>query len=541
VVENAAYNRGHDHSACCSCRCSHLTGTLDATCASNAITQVALSMRVFWLLALCLSTLQVHAAATETTTQTTTGTCSPAMSHVAGHVTITCQGLDEQALTLLNEFLDKKFAAFLNESRDRRTSERLHELLDKKDLELQVKIREAEEWARKYHELEQRLTIEGQDSPLAQQAQTLLKDGKLEEAGALFDRLIDAEEKGVERAAAHHFNRAEVYALQFQPHKALPHYEKAYYYRPDKVEYAFRYAHMLQEQKSYAQAQPIYERVLNTYRQLAEQNSVAYLPDVAATLHNLALLYSHTQRLSDSEQALQEALTTYRQLAEKNPPAYLRYVATTLNDLAILYRNTHRLADSEQANHEALTIRRQLAQANPQTYLPGVAGTLNDLGNLYRDTQRLSDSEQAYQEALTTYRQLAQANPQAYLPDVAMTLHNLSVLKVDQDDVRQAQTLIAEALTIRRGLWKQHASAYGTALAQSLAVDILLLQRPEDKRTLICARLHEMTTVALQESLKQWAQERMAAMCPSGQYKRIGKSVRPGPVGQRELEDAIPP
>jgi tetratricopeptide (TPR) repeat protein len=184
--------------------------------------------------------------------------------------------------------------------------------------------------------------------------------------------------------------------------------------------------------------------------------------------------------------------------------------------LGLLYSDTQRLSDSEQALQEALTIRRQLAKDNPVAYLPDVAGTLNNLGLLYRATQRLSDSEQALQEALTTYRQLAKDNPAAYLPDVAMTLHNLSFLELNKQNIQHAQTLLDEALTLRRSLWKLHAAAYGNDLAQSLGVDVMLLQRQEDKGTLICDRLHEMATVALRESLKQWAQERMVTMCPSG-------------------------
>ena len=182
-------------------------------------------MRAVWLVVLSVFFLQVQAAVVETITQTTTGSCSPTVGQAGGNVTITCQGLDDQALARLNEFLDKKFAA------DNKTATRLHELLDKKDLELAAKIREAEEWAQKYRELEQRLATQGQDEPLAQLAKALLKEGKLDEAGVILDRVLEAGEKGIEQTAANHFNRADVYALQFQRHKALPHYEKAYRYR----------------------------------------------------------------------------------------------------------------------------------------------------------------------------------------------------------------------------------------------------------------------------------------------------------------------
>jgi len=271
-------------------------------------------MMVFWLLVFSLFALQVHAATIE---QTTARRCSPAVGQ-ANNVTIVCQGVDPKALARLNE------------------------LLDKQDLELADKIGEAEAWAQKYHELEQRLATEGQDNPLAQQAQALVKEGKLEEAEVLFKRLVDSD---VERTAAHQFNLAEVYALQLKPHEALPYYEKAYQNRPDKVEYAFQYALTLQKQQSFALAQPVYQEALRIYRQLAEQNPAAYLPYVAGTLHNLATLYHATQRLSDSAQAYREALTIRRQLAEQHPDAYLPDVAMTLTNLALLYRHMQRLSD----------------------------------------------------------------------------------------------------------------------------------------------------------------------------------------------------
>ena len=454
---------------------------------------------------------------------------------MGGDITIVCQGVSPKAL------------------------ERLNELLDKKDIEFQTKIQEAETWAQKYRELHGRLGQEGQDDILSQTAKTLLEEGKLEEAGAILGRLIASGKKRVKQVAAHHFNRAEVYTLQFQPYNALPHYEKAYRYRSDNAKYAFQYAFTLQKQNHHTKAQTVYQEALGTYRKLANANPQAYLsyvaqtlnslgilysdtqrlsdseqafkealgtyrklananpqaylPDVANTFNNLGFLYSNTQRLSDSEQAYQEALGTYRKLANANPQAYLSYVAQTLNSLGILYSDTQRLSDSEQAYQEALGIRRKLANANPQAYLPDVAQALNNLAVLYSDTQRLSDSEQAFKEALGMYRKLADANPQAYLPYVASTLNNLAILELAQDDIEQARGLVSEVLTIRRDLYKKHARAYGNDLAQSLAIEVMVLLRTEKETSLACPRLQEMSNVAVSEGLQQWAKERAKDLC----------------------------
>jgi len=152
-------------------------------------------MRVVWLVMLGVFILPAQAAVIETITQTTTGWCSPAIGATGGNVTIVCQGIDPKALVRLNE------------------------LLDKKDLGLQAKIREAEAWAQKYRELEQRLATQEQDEPLAPLAQALLKEGKLEEAGALLDRLIAAEEKAVERAAYEAERAARHYRLSAPEHR----------------------------------------------------------------------------------------------------------------------------------------------------------------------------------------------------------------------------------------------------------------------------------------------------------------------------------
>ena len=130
--------------------------------------------------------------------QTTSGWCSPAVAAVQGKVTIVCNGVDPKAL------------------------HRLNELLDKKDLELARKVAEAEEWARRYRELEERLADETNNAgrpdlaELLADAQRSLKDGDLEKAGALLDRLIESSEAEVERAATHHYSRAQVFNLQFE-------------------------------------------------------------------------------------------------------------------------------------------------------------------------------------------------------------------------------------------------------------------------------------------------------------------------------------
>jgi hypothetical protein len=80
---------------------------------------------------------------------------------------------------------------------DARALKRLNDQLDEKDLTIAQKIAEADEWARKYRELDQQLTEarsqaagKGDDATLIKAAQDLLHEGKLEEAGKIYDQLL---------------------------------------------------------------------------------------------------------------------------------------------------------------------------------------------------------------------------------------------------------------------------------------------------------------------------------------------------------------
>jgi tetratricopeptide (TPR) repeat protein len=321
--------------------------------------------------------------------QTSEGWCSPNVAKSQGQVTIICQGVSPEALKRLNELLDLK---------DKELGTAKRSLADK--------IKEAEDWAERYRELEARLAAQGSEDTLAQQAKEALGKGNLERAGALLDEILQREEKTVDQAAANNFSRAQVYQLQFQPLKALPYLEKAYRYRPENVAYAFAYATLLQEQHDFKPAETIYTAVLTRLRERAKSDSAAYLPDVATTLNNLGNLYSATQRLAAAQQAYQEALQIRRELAKQNPAAYLPYVAMTLNNLGVLYSDTQRLAAAQQAYQEALQTYRELAKQNPAAYLPYLAKVLNNLADFYKASKHPEDANKLYRELDAVRRQL---------------------------------------------------------------------------------------------------------------------------------------
>ncbi len=345
------------------------------------------------VLGLLLFTAGAPSAAAEITQTTGSGSwCSPAQNGNGN--TVICNGVDPRAL------------------------DRLNELLDRKDLDLKQKTAEANDWARRYTDLnaqleetKKQIAAKGEDATLVETAQDLLHQGKLEEARAIFDRLLQSDEANVDRAAQDHFGRASVFALQFRFDEALPDYAEAYQYRPDDQRYALAYALVLEKQKDYLKAESVFQELTRQQRSGATQNPATYRPNLAWTLNALGVLYGTTNRFTEAEAAYKEAADIWRGLAAENPAAYRPYLAQTVDDLAILYGITNRFVEAEAAHKEAAGIWRELAAQNPAAYRSGLARALEHLGLFYGTANRFAEAEAAHKEAAGIERELAAQSP----------------------------------------------------------------------------------------------------------------------------------
>jgi tetratricopeptide (TPR) repeat protein len=146
-------------------------------------------------------------------------------------------------------------------------------------------------------------------------------------------------------------------------------------------------------------------------------------------LFEYAYFLEEHYKLKQAEQLYQEALEIYRKLAAQNPDTFLPYVAATLNNLAVLHWNTNEMAIALSEYTEALEIRRELAKQNPATFLPDVATTLNNLAILHRNTNEIDLAMSVYQEALQIYQDFALRNPATFQPKVDSVLRNIAILQ----------------------------------------------------------------------------------------------------------------
>jgi hypothetical protein len=387
-----------------------------------------------------------------TTIQSTAGDCSPTVANVTGKVDINCSGIDAKALNRLNELLDLK---------DRDLGEARRNLDDK--------IQEANEWARKYHELEVRFSSSGEINELSIQAEQALKSGDFVKAGAILDQLLTQQQGEIDSIAANHYSRAQLYDLQFQPQLALPHYEKAYRYRPETFEYAVEYARTLQLHNDFITAEAIYGEQLAVLRRYATVNPTTYQPRIAIVLSNLGLVYVGIQKLRDAENVYKEALPIWRELAAANPIVYRFGLFMILNNLTSLYSITGRFTDASIALKEGFAVYREMFAANPTIYPPGFASVIDNLTLLIkRDSWSFLEAEKVVKQYLTILRSLAASNPAAFRPFLALTLNSLASLYEDYAFWIEAVTTYEESLNIIRELAATNPAAYRPALAGTL-------------------------------------------------------------------------
>jgi tetratricopeptide (TPR) repeat protein len=339
------------------------------------------------------------------------------------------------------------------------------------------------------------------DTERLAQAKAFFDRGEFREADAILnaermakdlDRLIERGQQLDQEKAAIDKNRVQLgneflikARLRATFYDQANHFEEACAYFEESLRAArtpeslFEYAWFLQEHNDFIRAQPIYTEALTIDRDLAAENPHTYLPDVATTLNNLAILQKDQNDYVSASSNFTEALAIRRDLAAENPRTYLPDVATTLNNLAVLQKDQNDYVSASSSYSEALTIDRDLAAENPHTYLPDVATTLNNLAILQKDQNDYVSASISFTEALTIYRDLAAENPRTYLPDVAMTLNNLANLQSDQNDYVSASSSYSEALAIRRDLAAENPRTYLPRVATMLN-NLAILQKDQN-------------------------------------------------------------
>jgi Tetratricopeptide repeat len=307
------------------------------------------------------------------------------------------QSLDYQKLTRQIE-KQQKYVKMLQA--DGQTEEAIRESAELAELEQQLEQFKAD--VLRLYETFTKIEI---NTERLAQAKAYFDQGQFREADAILnaaamaqdlDRLIARDEELAQQTATVRQQRSQLadeYVIKArlwatfydQPNRfeQTCEYFEAALRAAETAETQFEYAKFLQEHNCFNQAKPLYESALQHYRTLAEENPRSFLPDVAGTLNNLAILQAGQNDYGNAQRNYEEALQIRRTLVEENPRSFLPYVATTLNNLAILQKNQNDYGNAQRNYEEALQIRRTLAEENPRSFLPDVAMTLINLSCFY--------------------------------------------------------------------------------------------------------------------------------------------------------------
>jgi tetratricopeptide (TPR) repeat protein len=175
--------------------------------------------------------------------------------------------------------------------------------------------------------------------------------------------------------------------------------------------------------------------------------------DVASSALNLAVVLLEERKLAEAETLTREALATRRKVLAND---HLD-VATGLNTLANVLSREGKLPDAETSLREALVIRKKwLGDVHPE-----LAVSLNDLALLLQEESKLAEAEALYLEALAVGRAVYGEEH----PELATTLANLSMLHRKQNRLAEAEKAARDALEMRRRLLGQEHSLVANSLS----------------------------------------------------------------------------
>ena len=122
---------------------------------------------------------------------------------------------------------------------------------------------------------------------------------------------------------------------------------------------------------------------LEIYRELAKQNPATFLPDVAMTLNNLAVLHSTTNETDLAMSAYQEALQIYQDFAKKSPAAFQPKVDLVLENIAILQNAIDERNNSGIENGQSLLSNQRIKQRKSRSWLKNIC---RGIKNLFRQS-----------------------------------------------------------------------------------------------------------------------------------------------------------
>ena len=225
------------------------------------------------------------------------------------------------------------------------------------------------------------------------------------------------------------------------------------------------------------------QKARDLFHTLAADRPDAFAPDLATSLHNLAVTLRDLGRSEDALNAGEGALALRRELAADRPDVFTPYLASSLDNVANMLSDLGRREDALNAAQEARDLFRTLAADRPDAFNPDLAMSLNNLASKLLFLGRGEDALNAAQEAVVLHRQLAADRPDGFTHKLALSLITLATTLSERGRREDALNAAQEARDLFRTLAADRPDAFNPDLAMSLnnlASKLLFLGRRED-------------------------------------------------------------
>jgi tetratricopeptide (TPR) repeat protein/tRNA A-37 threonylcarbamoyl transferase component Bud32 len=203
------------------------------------------------------------------------------------------------------------------------------------------------------------------------------------------------------------------------------------------------------------EAEAAYVRALAVRRAVAESDPTADARrNLATTLHNLARLFSTTNRSAAAFEHEAEAVGLFEAAARDRPDDVddLGMLSGGLHNLAIFHAGAGRPDDARRCHERALAVRERLARAHPlvPAYQGGLADTCMALAALDLGRGRPADAEPHARRAVALLERDVESRPHDLQAASFLfaAQSNLALLYQSTKRPAEAKTVYAEALAI---------------------------------------------------------------------------------------------
>ena len=179
---------------------------------------------------------------------------------------------------------------------------------------------------------------------------------------------------------------------------------------------------------------------------MADTNPHAYNPDLAGSYHNLANLYSVTQRFTESEQMYNSALEIYKRLMGENSFIYGQRLANCLFGLANSQVKQEKYTEAISPFEQALEFyKKEAEQGKSIDYYTKI---MSSLDQLYGQEKKYSQAYQCFKSNIPLLKTIYRSDKNNYTELLKSILVSQSFYSIFEKQYVEAEIYSKEALEV---------------------------------------------------------------------------------------------